>query len=352
MLRTTVEGLYAGDLVELLALGEVDGDFGGALAEFARVLPDRDGLRAERDAVQSSLVGVLAGNRHGAGETLGVEGCDCAPGGAVVGGDDRVNLVVVGGQELLHVALRVLRQPAVGVSFADVLDLASIDGGLQHFHLAGEEEVGVRVGRRALDEDVVALRLGLQHVASLHAAHFLVVEGDVEGSRIFDQAVVADNRNAFVGGLFDGRADGVGILRENDESAGTLGNQGFNVGQLLRRRRLGVGGNILGAGCRQSLLDGCFIRLPTLFLEVGPGNADDEILGEGGRLHGQNDGRACGQLDESFHVILPSECDRTYPELPSAAAITLTRKAFDFFLDSREIYCQRFFQLSTPALSG
>ena len=74
----------------------------------------------------------------------------------------RVNLVVVGGQELLHVALRVLRQPAVRVGFADILDLAGVDGGLQHFHLAGEQEVGVRVGRRALDEDVVAFRLGLE----------------------------------------------------------------------------------------------------------------------------------------------------------------------------------------------
>ena len=126
----------------------------------------------------------------------------------------------------------------------------------------------------------------MKHFASLHAADFLVVEGDVEGSRIFDQAVVADDRNAFVGGLFDGRADGVGVLSENDESVGALGDQRFDVGQLLGGGRLGVSGNILGADCFECLLDGGFVGLPTLFLEVRPGNADDEILGDGRCLHG------------------------------------------------------------------
>ena len=63
-------GFGALDLGELLAAGELKRDFRGALAELAGVLPDRDGLGAERDAVQRRLVGVLAGDRNGTGEPL------------------------------------------------------------------------------------------------------------------------------------------------------------------------------------------------------------------------------------------------------------------------------------------
>ena len=56
-------------------------------------------------------------------------------------------LVVVGGEDLLHVALGVRRQPAVGVLLADDRDVAAVDGGLQHFLLPAAQEVGVRIGR-------------------------------------------------------------------------------------------------------------------------------------------------------------------------------------------------------------
>ncbi len=85
------------------------------------------------------------------------------------------------GQELLHVLLGVLRLPAVGIGFADVFDLARVDRLLQDFQLPGEEEIGVRIGGGAFDEDEVAFRLLLEYLARLQAADFLVVEGDVEG---------------------------------------------------------------------------------------------------------------------------------------------------------------------------
>ncbi len=58
-------------------------------------------------------------------------------------------LLLVGGQELLHVALRVGGQPAIGVGLADLLDLAGIDrGACSTSMLAREQEVGIRIGRR------------------------------------------------------------------------------------------------------------------------------------------------------------------------------------------------------------
>ena len=91
------------------------------------------------------MVAVLAGNRHRASQALCRQSGDGATGGAVIRGDDRIDLVVVGGQELLHVLLRIGRQPAIGIGLANILDLASIDGFLQHFHLARKQEVGIRV---------------------------------------------------------------------------------------------------------------------------------------------------------------------------------------------------------------
>ena len=68
--RASVNFTAPGNRVHRRAVGELRGDFGRVLAEFARVLPDRHGLRAERDAVQRGMVAVLAGNRHGAGQAL------------------------------------------------------------------------------------------------------------------------------------------------------------------------------------------------------------------------------------------------------------------------------------------
>jgi hypothetical protein len=55
-------------------------------------------------------------------------------------------LLSFSGQDLLHVALGVGRQPAVGVGLADDGDIARIDCRLQDFLLAATQEVGVRIG--------------------------------------------------------------------------------------------------------------------------------------------------------------------------------------------------------------
>src|SRR5690606_3329707 len=94
-------------------LGKLVGDLRGSLSEFARVLPDGNGLGAERDAVEGRMVCILARYRHGSREALRLERGDSSAGGTVVRRHDRVDLVVVRGQELFGVALGVGREPAI-----------------------------------------------------------------------------------------------------------------------------------------------------------------------------------------------------------------------------------------------
>ena len=178
------------------------------------------------------MVTVLPGYRH-ALEPACRQRSDDAASHAVVGGHDRVDLVVVLGENLLHVLLRVLGLPAIGVFVTDDLDVALLDGIGKHFSLAFAQEVGVRVGRRALDEGIVALGLDCEHGARGHAADFLVVEGDVENARRFNQAVIGNHRNVLRLGLGQCRNDCVLVHRQDDQRLDTLGDQPVDVGQLL-----------------------------------------------------------------------------------------------------------------------
>src|SRR5207247_313058 len=104
---------------------------------------------------------------------------------------------IAGGLDVLqrgfHVVLRVRRIPVVGVLLEHDLD----PGGARlvelrdaRFGHARAEERGVRVGRGAEDDRVVALRhepdQGLRH----QRADLLVVEGYVQGGRFLSQSVI------------------------------------------------------------------------------------------------------------------------------------------------------------------
>ena len=91
--------------------------------------------------------------------------------------------------------------PAIGIGFADNLDVAGIDCGLNDFKLTFVQDIGVRISRGAFDKDIVAFGLGGEYGLGLKAANFLVVKGNVIGGGVFDQAVIANNRDAFVGCL-------------------------------------------------------------------------------------------------------------------------------------------------------
>ncbi len=145
---------------------------------------------------ECGLVAVLTRHRDLAVETLGVERRNDAAGHAVVLRQHCLDVVVLGGQELLHLRLGDRRVPVVGVGLADDRDVARrhcVTDDLLH---ALAEEVGVGVGLVALDDHVVARRHRGEDGLRLHAPDLDVVEGDVERVRVLDQSVVGDDRDA------------------------------------------------------------------------------------------------------------------------------------------------------------
>ena len=251
------------------------------------------------------MVAVLTGDRD-ALHPLRRQCGDDAARGAVIGGNDRVHRVVLSGQDLLHIALSVGGEPAVRIGLGHDGDVARVDGGLKHLLLTAAEEVRVRVGGGALDHHILALRLGGEHRAGLHPPDLDIVEGEVEGARILDQAVIADDRNSFVSGSLNGGADGLRVLREDDQRVDALGDQAFHVGKLLGGGRLRVCGNIGGARRLQRGLDRRFVGFPAFFLKIRPADADCLRMACGLRSRRQTkaERRRSGDF-EGFHAFLP-----------------------------------------------
>jgi hypothetical protein len=73
----------------------------------------------------------------------------------------------------------------------------------------------------------------LEHGAGLHAAHLDIVEGQVIGAGVLDQAVVGDDRNALIGGGLHGGPDRRGVLRQDDQRVDALRDQAFHVESCL-----------------------------------------------------------------------------------------------------------------------
>jgi hypothetical protein len=147
-LRTGLPAACAADLFGGPSVGQRDGDARGGPSQRAGVLPDAHGLETARDAVH-----------------------------AIVRADDGVDRVSVGGEDLLHDPLRLLRKPALDELVAPHADPAGRDGVLQHLALTGVHEVRVRILRSALDEHVVAPRTHVENLPRLDASHLDVVEG-------------------------------------------------------------------------------------------------------------------------------------------------------------------------------
>ncbi len=250
------------------------------------------------------MVTVLATDRNR--QALRFQSGDHATGHAVVLRQNRVNVVVVGGQDLFHVLLRIVRLPAVRERFAHDVDRARSDLVTDHFHHAFQQEAGVRVALVAFDDGKVAFAGDGGHRFRDDAANALVVERQVEGTRVFDQAVIADDRDAFVVGLVHCGADCVLVHRQDDQRVCALGDQRFNVGQLLGCRGLRVCRDVLGAQLFQLGLDRGFVGFPALFLEVRPAHAHGytvavRVCDRCGR-HGEC---SCQGSDMFFHDVLP-----------------------------------------------
>ena len=118
-----VNEAVSADLRDVLVLAQRGSRLAGGRAQQASVLPDVDGLRAERDPVEGRLVTVLTGHRHLAGETLTLQRGHDATGHPVVLRQDRLHVVVGRGEELLGLGLGLGRIPVVRVGLADDLDV-------------------------------------------------------------------------------------------------------------------------------------------------------------------------------------------------------------------------------------
>ena len=147
------------------------------------------------------------------------------------------------------------------------------------FHaLAEEDRVGL--AELALDDRVVAGRLGLGHGAGDHASDFDVVVGDEQGLVGLELAVIGDDRDTGVDGLLDRRQDRHRILGVDDDDVDARGDQRLDVRCLGLRGELGVVADVLGTAGRQGRLDaGLIPEAVALFLERRPGDADLAVAG-------------------------------------------------------------------------
>ena len=135
-------------------------DLASSLAEFTGVLPHGHGLRAEGDAVQEP-------HGHRPGRRPEPEPAMPWAARAATTPPAVPSLEATTASTLLLLTVRncsmfrcatLPDQPVVGVGFADILDVAGIESASWSTSmLPGAQEVGIRVSRVALDEDVVAL---------------------------------------------------------------------------------------------------------------------------------------------------------------------------------------------------
>jgi hypothetical protein len=293
------------DARRVRVLAQRDGGLAGGGAELAGVLPDVDRLRAERDAVERRLVAVLTGHGDLAGEALGLEGRDDAARHAVVLREHRVDVVVLGGQELLHLRLGDRGVPVVGVGLADDLDVARRDCLTDDLLVPVTQEVGVRVGSVALDDDVLALGHLGEHGLGLHPADLDVVERDVQDTGVLDQTVVRDDGHTVGDGVRDGRLDGGAVLGEDHEHVGALRDQVLDVAGLGLGGRLGVVRHVAAAaGLDRSLQRRLVPLRPALFLVVVPRHADDAAVATAARCGRTAGGRRCRRGPGGFRAFV------------------------------------------------
>ena len=148
-------------------LASLESHLAGGLAERAGVLPHRHGLRAERDAVERRMVAVLAGDRNLSGQALGRQRRDDAAGHAVVLGERRRRPCCCCRSGTAPSPSGRSPDPSCRCRISPTFLMSPLfTAASDHLFDAGTQEVGIRIGRVALDEDVVALRLTALKTAS------------------------------------------------------------------------------------------------------------------------------------------------------------------------------------------
>ncbi len=217
IVRSAVAGLAAGELL------------------------DRAVERAFVDGLQRFGQGVEADDGHV--EAGGLGRLDGAEGHVVVGGDDGVH-VRVGAQAVLGDGQALVAVEVAGL-LADDLDVAgrvddvvkagrAVDGGRSAGRAEQLDDLGA-VGEHA--EDGLALLLAADDVVGAHMAQQAV--------HALDTAVDGDDRDAGVDDLLDDGCQAFSRPRADDETVIALGDDAFQVGDLLGGVVLAVEGDDL-----------------------------------------------------------------------------------------------------------
>ena len=143
---------------------------------------------------------------------------DRAAGGDVIGRDNGGDLVASLLQRLFGQLARGRGIPLIRPGIRDELHVAALDGRTDDLHLPLAYQLGVVVGGRAADENVVAARRVREEVRRLHLADLRVVEGEIEiDVGVPDQPIVADHRDLLPFRHRDDLGSLVGVVRDDDE---------------------------------------------------------------------------------------------------------------------------------------
>ena len=143
--------------------------------------------------------------------------------------------------------------PVGGPRVGHDLDVAALDGVLERGHLSLANELGVVVGRRAAQQDVVPLRRPVAQELGLLFADVPIVVGQVHVDISFqDQPVVADDGHGTLLRGFDNPRRGFRVVRHHHQHLHAAREQRFGLLQLFRIIAFGrldqnVGAQLLGA---------------------------------------------------------------------------------------------------------
>ncbi len=251
----------------------------GQRGQVADVFQNRDGQFALDDAVAAISSGVLARNRHLAGQSLGLHGLERAEGGAVIRSDNRIDIVAGSSQQVFHQLESVGGVPVLDALLGDDFDDALIDVGLQDFGLALGEQGGVVVGGGTGELDDAHLAVGghipgiradgFHYAQGLLAAHFDVVEGQVGCDfRGLDEPVVGNNFHTGIGGLVNRGHNRIAVFCNDNQGLDALADHVVNLVVLEFDIMIGFLADNLVAFFFQEFAHQNFFVLPALSCEI------------------------------------------------------------------------------------
>ena len=214
---------------------------------------------------------------------------------AVIGDEEGVDLVVVGGQRVLGVGLRRLGLPGRRELIHDDLDVALGDQRIEHGVIALLHEGRAGLTGVAADQDVVALRHFRDDRLRRRGAAVLRIAADIAGLLgAENQIVVRGERNAGLCRLLGDRRGNMEIDRLDDDRVDALGDDVFGLRDLVLRIVLRRLNDDRVAGGLGRLLEERHVGV-----EVAEGRLllqhEGDLVGLAGRAGSRGIGRARGQ---------------------------------------------------------